>query len=333
LKRRHSQGRREEFDANLIRRTNYRPFVPRWLYQSSLFIYEAGGLDTVFPVGKENRAICFSDIGSRTEICIVATNGPADLHFGAAIDIYQQAPLFRFSEDGQRLDNVTDWALRLFGKSYGKFGLLDPNRGALQESKAIARATASENSRRRTEQPTLTKEAIFHYVYAVLYDPNYRETYALNLRREFPRIPFYRDFWRWSNWGRELMQLHVGFDTVDPWPLKRVDKPPKQGGLWSSPAVLLKADKAKGIVYIDSETSLTEVPEDVWAYRLGNRSAMEWVLDQHKERKPKDPVIAASFNTYRFTTFKEQVIDLLGRVARVSVETVRITEQMKGAQR
>lgn len=84
---------------------------------------------------------------------------------------------------------------------------------------------------------------------------------------------------------------------------------------------------------IDSGTSLTDAPEAVWAYKLGNRTAIEWVLDQHKERKLKDPTIAALFNTYRFSDFKEQVVDLLGRVARVSVETVRITEQMMAVKR
>ena len=57
------------------------------------------------------------------------------------------------------------------------------------------------------------------------------------------------------------------------------------------------------------------------------------MLDQHKEHKPKDPVIAASFNTYRLAIFKDSVIDLIGRVTRLSVETVRITEEMRAAAR
>ncbi len=64
----------------------------------------------------------------------------------------------------------------------------------------------------------ITKDAIFHYVYGVLHDPIYREKYALNLKREFPRIPFYADFWRWADWGEKLMALHIGYETVEPWP-------------------------------------------------------------------------------------------------------------------
>lgn len=64
-------------------------------------------------------------------------------------------------------------------------------------------------------------------------------------------------------------------------------------------------------------------------YRLGNRSALEWVLDQYKEEKRKDPTIREKFDTFRFADHKERVIELLARVARVSVETMRIVDQLK----
>jgi len=56
---------------------------------------------------------------------------------------------------------------------------------------------------------------------------------------------------------------------------------------------------------------------------------LEWVLDQHKEKKPKDPIVRERFNTYRFADEKEKVIDLLTRVTRVSVETMKIVAAMK----
>ena len=180
----------------------------------------------------------------------------------------------------------------------------------------------------------LTKDDIFHYVYAVLHDPIYREEYALNLKREFPRIPFYRDFWTWVGWGERLMALHIGYETVEPWPITRldaVDEKAKAAGL--KPKRMLKADKDNGTIRLDSETQLTGIPPEVWTYRLGNRSGIEWILDQYKEKTPKDPTIREKFNTYRFADYKEKVIDLIGRVTRVSVETVEITEAMKAARR
>ena len=96
---------------------------------------------------------------------------------------------------------------------------------------------------------------------------------------------------------------------------------------------MLRADKENGNIRLDTETQLTGVPAEAWTYRLGNRSGLEWILDQYKEKTPKDPTIREKFNTYRFTDHKEKVIDLLKRVTRVSVETMKIVEAMKAEKR
>lgn len=74
-------------------------------------------------------------------------------------------------------------------------------------------------------------------------------------------------------------------------------------------------------------------PPQAWRYKLGNRSALEWILDQYKEKTPKDPTIREKFNTYRFADHKEKVIDLLRRVTRVSVETMQIVDAMRTEKR
>jgi predicted helicase len=301
LKRRLHQKRREAFSANRIVRASYRPYSRRWLYQSTLFIDEAGASAQIFPPSSPNFAICFSDVGSRTDYCVLAIDGLADLHFGAAVDAYQQVSRFRFV-DGERVDNITNWALEQFLAHY--------------DGKKL--------------KPKITKDAIFQYVYGILHDPIYREKYAPNLKREFPRIPFYVDFWNWAEWGEQLMALHIGYETIEPWPLKRIDTADKQSfkaGL--PPKTILKAIKETDSIQLDSETQLTGVPPQAWTYKLGNRSALEWVLDQYKEKTPKDPTIREKFNTYRFADHREKVIDLLRRVTRVSVETMTIVEAMK----
>jgi hypothetical protein len=80
---------------------------------------------------------------------------------------------------------------------------------------------------------------------------------------------------------------------------------------------------------VQFQTDLGGVPKAAFAYRLGNRSALDWILDQHKEKTPKDPTIREKFNTYRFADHKDRVIDLLKRVTRVSVETMEIVEAMR----
>ena len=92
---------------------------------------------------------------------------------------------------------------------------------------------------------------------------------------------------------------------------------------------MLKADKEIGRILLDSRTTLACIPPEAWAYKLGNRSVMEWILDQYKEKKPRDPNIREKFNTCRFVEYKEKVIDLLARVTTISVRTVTITEAMR----
>ena len=105
------------------------------------------------------------------------------------------------------------------------------------------------------------------------------------------------------------------------------------GGSSVPPKPILRSEPDKGLVIVDADTQITGIPRAAWDYRLGNRAAIDWVLDQHKEKKPRDPTIAAKFNTYRFADHKEAMIGLLAKVVRVSVETVAITEAMRALPR
>lgn len=156
-----------------------------------------------------------------------------------------------------------------------------------------------------------------------MHHPAYRQKYELNLKREFPRLPFYADFHQWAQWGKTLMELHLNYETIEPYKLTRQEIASKD-----QPKAKLKADKENGQIILDENTQLSGVPAVAWEYKLGNRSALEWILDQYKEKKPKDPTIAKLFNTYRFADYKEQVIDLLPRVCTVSVKTMEIISQM-----
>ncbi len=296
------------FVRDLVRRSIYRPFVARVMYFSKQLNEMQYLQREVFAHNEVNIAIAISGCPASKPFQCCAIDCVPSYDF---LEKTQTLPLYRY-ELGQRIDNITDWSLAEFKKHY------QPGRG-------------------KKPQP-ITKEAIFHYVYAVLHDPLYRETYAQNLKREFPRIPLYGDsettFWQWAAWGKALMALHIGYEQVAPFALLRNDTPDeKVRASGQSPKVILKADKATGRIAIDSETALAGVPPEAWAYTLGNRCAIDWVLDQYKEKKPKDPAIREKFDTYRFKDHKEKLIDLLARVTTVSVETVRIVAAMKAGPR
>lgn len=127
-------------------------------------------------------------------------------------------------------------------------------------------------------------------------------------------------------WGKKLVELHVGYATIKPYKLRRTDTPGPRG---TKPECKLKADRETKRIIIDTETTLAGIPKEAWGYKLGNRTALEWILDQYKETKPKDPTIREKFNSYRFADHKEKVIDLLERVTRVSVETMKIIDVMR----
>ena len=298
------------YDGSCLVKALYRPFSSQIVYFDQHLNEMRYQLPAIFGSSGNKRtpSIVITDAGSQKPFMVLACDRVFDYHLVGAAAAGVALPLGRQKADGESVDNITDWSLDQFKKHY------QPGRG-------------------KKDRP-ITREAIFHYVYGVLHDPVYREKYALNLKREFPRIPFYADFWQWTDWGKVLMDLHIGYESVAPWPLARTEVPDekaRRAGL--PPKALLKADKEAGLIRLDSETTLAGIPPEAWDYWLGNRSALEWVLDQYKEKTPKDPTIREKFNTYRFADYKDKVIDLLARVTTVSVETVQIVEAMREAAR
>jgi predicted helicase len=309
LEKYRNRGIEKRFAISAIVPSLYRPFCKQWFYYDRHFngmVYQWAG---ILPTRTDrNRLIMYTQPGSQKPFMVGAADTMCDLHFVGAAAGSECLPLTRFNDVGACSDNITEWALDQFKKHY-------------------------QPGRARHTRP-ITMVAIFHYVYGVLHDPIYREKYAQNLKRESPRIPFYSDFWQWADWGKELMDLHIGYEQIEPFKLKRidqVDEKSRKAGV--APKAMLKADKETGSIVLDSETTLSGIPRDAWTYTLGNRSALEWVLDQYKEKKPKDPTIREKFDTYRFADYKEQVIDLLMRVTTVSVRTVSLVNAMQRATR
>ena len=313
---------------------SYRPFTLKSTYYAPIVSHRRYQQPRIFPHedSVKNKLICFCSNGNA--FYVLATKYLPDYHFTGDSDCL---PLYRYTEDGERVSNITEWGLRGINAHYRKeFG---------------------ERFEEVVGGESITAEDVFAYTYAVLHDPVYRHDYAVDLLREFPRLPLYHDWVAWVKMGRELLDLHIGFEDVEPYALERVDKtgssqspssqsPPSQpspvegegavvgaseGEGVRTPRVMLRAnagDKERGEIHIDSETVLRGVPEFAWEYKLGNRTAIEWVLDQYKEKKPRDPTIRERFNTYRFADYKEDVIELLRRVCTVSVRTAEIVGGM-----
>jgi predicted helicase len=307
-----ARGTKLEFKRKFVRRGIYRPFGKNWLYFADVIIHRMYQQNSFFGVGglqKKNALICINT--GNKNFNVLATDIVPSNHFNGDSQCF---PLHCYKDGNEPVENITDWALDEFRRKYAPERSVKSDKATKSKKKRVAGKSA-----RRIE-----KEDVFRYVYGVLHNSAYRKKYELNLKRELPRIPFYDDFWKWAAWGKKLIDLHINYERAKPYPLKR-----KESGEKAEKAKL-RADKDVGAITIDEATTLTGVPAEAWDYRLGNRSAMEWVLDQYKESKPSDPTIAEKFDTYRFADYKEDVIELLKKVCTVSVETMKIIGAMGG---
>ena len=305
LKRQLRSNTPNRFLPSKIRQVLFRPFVKKHLYFDQPLNEMQYQLPQMFPYGLEvqNRVISFKGPAAE-DFSVLASDKIMDFKCGFNGNGGTQClPLYRYTADGERVCNITDWGIRQFNDHYCE--------------------EWGDDFEELAGPGGITAEDIFAYTYAVLHDPVYRHDYRVDLLREFPRLPLYRDFHHWAEMGQKLLDLHIVFESAEPYPLERHDwegVDPKRA--------ILRADKSGGTITLDERTTLSGVPEKAWEYRLGSRSALEWVLDQYKEKKPKDPTIREKFNNYRFSDHKERVIDLLRRVCTVSVATTEIVDSM-----
>ena len=242
------RGRRIVYnEANRIQ-SLYRPFVAKHHFADFTMNdvltsnhYEMFGPDLQQP----NQVVNFCTNGK--DFYVLATDKPSDFHFTGDT---QCLPLYRYTAEGERVSNITDWAVR--------------------EINEHCRLNRPRYYQEFFGESGITAEDIFAYTYAVLHDPVYRHDYRVDLLREFPRLPFYHDFAEWVEMGRMLLECHLGFETAAPYELERREKEsaPAHGG-----RPLLRVDKEKGLIMVDERTTLAGVPEFAWEYELGSRTA------------------------------------------------------------
>jgi predicted helicase len=286
------RGRYAIYDADRIRRCLYRPFTSRWLYFDEILNERRYQQHRVYPTPQTetaNRAIVVSQIGYRSPtLNVLVADRIPDLHVCAAVDGHQCFPFYVYDEDGgNRQENVTNWALRRFREHY-------------------------RNKR-------ISKWDIFYYVYGVLHHPGYRERFAENLKRALPRIPLAPDFRAFAAAGQKLARLHLDYEKLDPWPLEWIETPSVPLSYRVDDKMRLSKDRTA--LKVNGSLTLAHIPPEVFRYRLGNRSALDWVIDQYHVSEDKRSGIVSDPNR---PDDPEYIVRLIGQVVRVSIETVTI---------
>jgi predicted helicase len=283
------------YDGSSIRTALYRPFSTRCLYFGEMVADEMGQFPVYFPTGDteaENRVIACSHIGFRaTAFSALVSDRIVDLHLCATTDGHQCFPFYVYNDDGtNRRENITDWALQLFRDHY--------------------------------KDKKITKWDVFYYVYGLLHHPGYRTKFADNLKRELPRIPLAPDFKAFAKAGKKLADLHLEYEELEPWPLKWLET---DGVPLSYYVEKMRLSKDKTQLKVNESLTLAKIPPEVFDYRLGNRSALDWVIDQYRISTDKRSGITSDPNN---PDDPEYIVRLIGQVVRVSVETVKIVTAM-----
>jgi predicted helicase len=281
------RGEYADYDPLRVRACLYRPYTRQHLYYDAILNDRPGILRAIFPTPQaeaENAVICTTN-HSQVPFSALITNRIANEAVNGRAG--QCFPFYVYDEDGtNRRENVTAWALRHFRGHYG--------------SKKI------------------TKWDIFYYVYGLLHHPGYRQRYADNLKRELPRIPLAPDFRAFATAGEKLARLHLEYETLEPWPLAWIETP---GVPLSCRVEKMRLAKDKLALVVNDSLTLGSIPPAVFAYRLGNRSALDWIVDQYQVSEDKRSGIRSDPNQ---ADDPEYVVRLVGQVVRVSVETVEI---------
>ena len=295
LKVKLERGTTSEYTEHKVRTALYRPFTKFNLYFDRTMNDVVSVFPSIFPTlkaEKENQVICLSGRGHDIFRCHIANRIP-EFKFSNSLNGGTQCfPFYTYDEDGtNRRENITDWALAHFQTHY--------------------------------RDDTITKWDIFHYNYGLLHHPDYREKYAANLKRDLPHIPFVNDFWEFAKAGACLSDLHVNYESQPEYSdLKFIQNRDIQLD-WRVEKMKLSKDKTS-LVY-NNFLTIAGIPIKAFDYRLGTRSALEWVIDQYRVKTDRRSGIVNDPNR---VDDPQYIVKLIGKVITVSLETVDIVNEL-----
>jgi len=294
LKQKLMSGYIAEFTPERIRKTLYRPFTKSRFYFDRFMIERVYIFPSIFPTPETeagNRVICVNISQEKPFTCLMTNCIPEHIMTGGFGSAGQYFPFYIYDEDGtNRRENITGWALTQFQEHY--------------------------------KDDQITKWDIFHYTYALLHHPVYRERYQVNLKRDLPHIPFASEFWEFVERGRRLAEIHVHYEDQPQYKLDLIETPEMPLD-WRVEQMRFSKDKTQ-IKYNDFLT-LAGIPVEAFQYRLGNRSALEWVVDQYRVKTDRRSGIENNPNR---ADDEEYIVDLIRKVISVSLETVGIVERL-----
>lgn len=311
------------YDNKNLRVSLYRPFCKQWLYFDTSFIHRPYQLPKLFPTAKhKNLVICVCGIGVTKDFTCIMTNIIPDLEL---IGKSQCFPLYWYedqkSKDTQDLftqalseeeryvrhDGITNWILKTARKQYGK---------------------------------NVQKEDIFYYVYGLLHSPDYRKTFATDLKKSLPRLPLVdkaEDFWAFSKAGRELAELHLNYETIEPYSYCNIksDAFTNEGDFKTYRVQKMRFGKKdsktadKSVIIYNSAITINGIPKKAYEYVVNGKPAIEWLMERYAITTDSKSGITNDPNDWAKEQGDEKyILNLLLRIINLSLKSVEIIESL-----
>lgn len=318
------RGKLANYTPEKVTVSAYRPFTKQWAYFDRRFNEMIYLTERLFPAPSlKNRYIMVSGTGARSGFTALLCEDLPNFH---TVDTGQCFPLKLFeasrpsnsadlfstspAPDESARDGITDAGLKHFKDAY--------------------------------PGETITKEDLFYYVYGLLHSEDYREKYADNLSKELPRIPRVKTaagFWAFSRAGRELGDLHVNYETVDPYPVTIKQGDPRLADI-KNPETFFRVtkwafgkagkEKDKTTVVYNANITMQDIPLEAYDYIVNGKPALEWVMERQVVKTDKDSGIENDANRYAIETMGNPAypLELFQRVITVSLETMKIVRNL-----
>lgn len=301
------------FTASATRQAAYRPFCKQHVYFSPELNEMLSQIPKLFPSPEtKNIVICLPGIGGRwVEFSPFMVNDIPDLHlhndgsqcfplyYYEKKSVYQPTLFDSEKSEFTRKDGITNFILERCRASYG---------------------------------PKVSKEDIFYYVYGLLHSPDYRRTFAADLKKMLPRLPLVEkpaDFWAFSKAGRALAELHLNYETQPPHPDVVVSG--AEQGKFRVEKMRFPDKQDKTTIEYNPWITISHIPQEACEYVVNGRSAVEWIMERYQIKTDKASGITNDPNDWATEQGKPRyILDLLLSVITVSVETVKIVNELPG---
>jgi predicted helicase len=316
------KGRFIRFSESSIVISMYRPFTKEWMYFDRQFNNCVYQIPRIFPdANARNMVICVTGIGANTEFSVFMTDTVPDVQLMANGQCF---PLKLYEEADRRSDDI------LAGEG-NKHQVRD---GITNEALEYFKAAYTGEA--------IRKEDIFYYIYGLLHSPDYSERFENNLSKQLPRIPAvkrFEDFQAFTEAGRELAELHVNYESVEPYPvtiaegdlrLANIDDPESFYRVKKMKVAGKRGSEDWTTVRYNENITMTDIPLEAWDYVVNGKPALKWVMERQQIKTDKKSGITNDPNRYAVETVGNPAypLELFQRVITVSLETMKIVRSL-----